>query len=317
MLPLVVGAFVYQRRDTVASAQLLDEVLRITASRYVDSVPPNDLYEKAAKGLVKELNDPYSVLWTKAEYDQFSVQTGGKYGGIGMEIAPTKGFVRCSACSRTRQPQPAASWKAIAFSRSTRRTHAAGPRRRFPTCSRATRAPRSTLNSAERASHEPIPMKFTRAIVHIPAVPYTLVLGNVGYIPLQQFNETAAQEVARRRSPTSPRQARRASSSICAAIPAASSIRRSPPAICSFRRASRSRAFADARVKSGIQRDRRSAGSDDPARRARRWPHGIGIGDRRRRAAGSRSRAHRRHDVVRQGTRAESLSSSMAATRSR
>ena len=93
MLPLAVGAFVYQQQDTVASAQLLDEVLRITASRYVDSVGADALYEKAAKGLVKELNDPYSVLFTKKEFDQFSQTTGGKYGGIGMEIAPTNGFV--------------------------------------------------------------------------------------------------------------------------------------------------------------------------------------------------------------------------------
>ena len=43
---------------------------------------------------------------------------------------------------------------------------------------------------------EPIPVTFTRASVRIPAVPYAIMLdGNIGYIPLQQFNETATDEL--------------------------------------------------------------------------------------------------------------------------
>jgi carboxyl-terminal processing protease len=43
---------------------------------------------------------------------------------------------------------------------------------------------------------EPIPVTFTRANVRIPAVPYAIMLdGKVGYIPLQQFNETATEEL--------------------------------------------------------------------------------------------------------------------------
>ncbi len=43
---------------------------------------------------------------------------------------------------------------------------------------------------------EPIKLSFKRAIVHVPAVAYTAVLGDhVGYIPLQTFNENTADEV--------------------------------------------------------------------------------------------------------------------------
>ena len=196
VLPLVVGAFVYQQHDTVASAQLLDEVLRITASRYVDSLPPNDLYEKAAVGLVKELNDPYSVLWTKKEYDQFSVQTGGKYGGIGMEIAPTNGFV---TVQRVFPHTPASAGGVMEGDRILKiDTANAGGWTTTQVSDKLKGDPGTTVSVEFGRSgvNEPIPVKFTRAIVHIPAVPYTLVFGNVGYIPLQQFNETAAQEVA-------------------------------------------------------------------------------------------------------------------------
>jgi carboxyl-terminal processing protease len=40
-------------------------------------------------------------------------------------------------------------------------------------------------------------MNFTRQVIHIPAVPYAIVLDNkIGYLPVQRFNETASEEVA-------------------------------------------------------------------------------------------------------------------------
>nr|MCU0618588.1 hypothetical protein [Gemmatimonadaceae bacterium] len=46
---------------------------------------------------------------------------------------------------------------------------------------------------------EPIEATFTRAVIHIPAVPYAMLLdGGVGYIPVQGFNETASDEVIQR-----------------------------------------------------------------------------------------------------------------------
>jgi len=43
---------------------------------------------------------------------------------------------------------------------------------------------------------EPISINFTRQVIHIPAVPYAIVLDNkVGYIPVQRFSDEAAQEV--------------------------------------------------------------------------------------------------------------------------
>jgi carboxyl-terminal processing protease len=42
----------------------------------------------------------------------------------------------------------------------------------------------------------PISGTFTRREIHIPAVPYTLTLGDkIGYIPLQQFNENASENI--------------------------------------------------------------------------------------------------------------------------
>src|SRR5215213_11445892 len=91
--PLVAGGFVVQERSTADNARLLDQVLTIVSNRFVDSVAAAQLYEKAARGLVRELNDPYSVLLSPKELATFNAQTGGKYGGVGMEIGEVQGFI--------------------------------------------------------------------------------------------------------------------------------------------------------------------------------------------------------------------------------
>lgn len=195
-LPVVAGAaFITQQQKTVASAQLLDEVLRITAARYVDSVPANALYEKASKGLVRELNDPYSVLFSPKEFAAFNQQTGGKYGGLGMEIAETQGFV---TVQRVFPHTPAAAQGVQEGDRIIQIDTANAKGWTTQQVSDRLKGDPGTQVSVKFGRpgvSEPIPLTFTRAIVHIPAVPYTLVFGNVGYVPLQQFTETATQEL--------------------------------------------------------------------------------------------------------------------------
>ena len=195
VLPVVGGAFLYQQQTTVASAQLLDEVLRITAARYVDSVPANDLYEKAAKGLVRELNDPYSVLFSPKEFAAFNQQTGGKYGGLGMEIAETQGFVTVQRVF----PHTPASAGGVQEGDRILQIDTANARgwttAQVSDKLKGDPGTQVSVKFGRPGVTEPIPLTFTRAIVHIPAVPFTLVFGNVGYVPLQQFTETATQEL--------------------------------------------------------------------------------------------------------------------------
>src|SRR4029078_4622260 len=93
LIPLMAGGFVFQQRESQQGARLLDQVLQIVSGRFVDSVGAATLYEKAARGLVRELNDPYSVLLSPKELATFNAQTGGRYGGVGMEIGEVQGFI--------------------------------------------------------------------------------------------------------------------------------------------------------------------------------------------------------------------------------
>ena len=93
VLPVVAGGFLLQTRAAREGALLLDQVLGLVSDRYVDSLPEGAMYEKAARGLVRELNDPYTELLAPKELNAFRTRTGGRYGGLGMSIEQREGAI--------------------------------------------------------------------------------------------------------------------------------------------------------------------------------------------------------------------------------
>jgi carboxyl-terminal processing protease len=194
--PLLAGGFVVQERSTADGARLLDQVLTIVSNRFVDSVTAASLYEKAARGLVHELNDPYSVLLSPKELATFNAQTGGKYGGVGMEIGEVQGYV---TVQRVFPHTPAEQAGVIEGDRIVQVDTANTKGWTTAQVSDVLKGVPGTKVSVKflRAGvNEPIPVTFTRANVRIPAVPFAIMLDEkIGYIPLQQFNETATEEL--------------------------------------------------------------------------------------------------------------------------
>ena len=78
-VPVVAGGFLLQSRSQRGGGLLLEQVMSLVGERYVDTIPTSDVFEKAARGLVKELNDPYSELFTPKDMKQFNSRTGGRY----------------------------------------------------------------------------------------------------------------------------------------------------------------------------------------------------------------------------------------------
>jgi carboxyl-terminal processing protease len=115
-VPLVAGGFIWQAAGSHDGSRVFDQVLTLVSERFVDTLDSNALYEKAAQGLVHELNDPYTELLPPKRLTEFSRRTGGRYGGIGMEIADF----------RTRRPRKRACSKGTGSWGSTRRSSAGG-----------------------------------------------------------------------------------------------------------------------------------------------------------------------------------------------
>ena len=195
-LPVLAGGFLVQDRGATDGARVLDQVFGIISQRFVDTVSSTALYEKAAKGLVKELNDPYSELFSPKELASFSQQTNGKYAGIGMQIEDQQGAITISKVF-PHTPAEAGGVREgdrILFvdTLSTR----GWKTQQVSDYLIGKEGTKVTVKFGRPGVPESISTTFTRQVIRIPAVPYAIVLDKrIGYIPVQRFNETSSDEV--------------------------------------------------------------------------------------------------------------------------
>jgi len=200
LIPMVAGGFLLQQAPPQATPKLFDQVLSIVANRYVDTLAGNVVFEKAARGLVHELNDPYSELMAPKDNEEFSRSVGGRYGGVGMLLEEQKkGAGTSIVVARVFPNTPAEEGGVQEGDRITRVDTMPATDVKIDLVSDALRGVPGTkvnVTFARAGVAEPVKLVFKRAVVHVPAVPYATMVGDhIGYIPLQTFNENTAEEV--------------------------------------------------------------------------------------------------------------------------
>ncbi len=189
-------AFLIQKPSVFQSAQLFNQILQLTSTQYVDTLSTDSLYTRAARGLVKELNDPYSVIFTPKEMEQFSRSLGGQYAGIGTAISKVEGVV---VIMKVYPNTPSSKAGAIEGDKIIGIDTFEVKDWTDQQVSDRLRGPAGTVVRVKVTRDgvaQPIDLNITREMVHIPAVPYaTVIQGDVGYIPLQQFGSSSADEI--------------------------------------------------------------------------------------------------------------------------
>ena len=200
LIPIVAGGFFLEKAPIHATPRLFDQVLAIVANKYVDSLQGADIYEKAAHGLVRELNDPYSELLAPKQNDEFNRSVGGRYGGVGMLLEEQKTTGTTTVVvSRVFPHTPAEEGGVREGDRIIQVDSLPIVDTKIEKVSDALRGIAGTtvkVTFARPGVTEPVKLAFKRAVIHVPAVPFATLLGDkVGYIPLQTFNENAAEEV--------------------------------------------------------------------------------------------------------------------------
>lgn len=197
-VPLITGGFVLQSAASRNGAELLDQVLTFVHMRYVDTLDTNALYEKAARGLVRELGDPYTELFTPKQMEEFSRNTNGRYAGLGMEITPIGAYV---TVAKVFPETPAERGGVMEGDRILQIDT-------FPARGWTSQQVQNKLlgvpgtpvrvTFGRPGVSDPITLDFRRAEVKVPAVRYTLMLDeHTGYIPLERFSENTTSDVAR------------------------------------------------------------------------------------------------------------------------
>jgi carboxyl-terminal processing protease len=196
LVPIVAGGFLLQEPPNRANGRLFEQVLSLVTRQYVDTIAATDLLARAAQGMVKELQDPYSELFTPKESEEFARGTNGRYGGTGMLLEEEEDKIVTVQRVFPNTPAEDAGVRDGDRIISIADTSAAGwGLSKVSERLRGTPGSKVVVSFARPGVVAPIRLTFTRREVHIPAVPFSTVVNGIGYIPLQTFNENAADEV--------------------------------------------------------------------------------------------------------------------------
>src|SRR5687768_4474057 len=169
LVPLVAGGFIVQERATANGARLFDQVFTLVSGRFVDTVDTAALYEKAARGLVGQLQDPYSELLSPKQLKGFNTTTAGRYGGLGMQIEEQqgKGITIARVFPHTPAEKAGAREGDIIVAIDSVGIRGWNTRKVSETLT-GTPGTKVSVTFARPGVPEPIKISFTRAVIHIP-----------------------------------------------------------------------------------------------------------------------------------------------------
>jgi len=184
------GGNVYQQ------ARLFDDVLGHVSAYYVDSLGETDLYQKATRGMLEQLKDPYSVLLTGDDYKALTEQTSGNYAGLGIQIDVRDGWITVVAPLPETPAERAGVQTGDQIIEVDGRSTEGWKNEEAVKALRGDAGSKITITVRRSGIPEGIKFTLTRAQIHIRSVPPgTMFDGGIGYISLNPVSETSAAEL--------------------------------------------------------------------------------------------------------------------------
>ena len=177
---------------------LLTSVMRRIERSWVDSIDANELYRRAALGLIEELGDPNSQYLPTDRLQRLRETTTGTYIGVGISLDARDGW---PTVTHVRVGTPA---ERAGLSIGDRLVEAGGKSLRGLTPAEVRDLIRGGVGTKvaiaiqRTGTAARIPLELEREEIHVSAVTRAAVIGgDVGYFLVSTFNDSTAQDVAR------------------------------------------------------------------------------------------------------------------------
>jgi len=183
------------RQQFLESIKILGAVYERVYYNYVDEVEPNELLEAGISGMMDYL-DEHSQYLPPVHYDDLMMSTEGEFGGLGITINIRDHFPTVVSPI---EGTPAflmgiqGGDKIIAIEGETTRDFTSNEAVKL-----LRGEPGTSVNiDIEREGFEkPIPLTIVRDIIKVESVPYAFMIDDIGYVRIQNFARTTAEELA-------------------------------------------------------------------------------------------------------------------------
>ncbi|MGB9803734.1 S41 family peptidase [Desulfofundulus sp.] len=172
------------------------QVIHLVRTRYLEPVNTTTLVDGAIRGLVKSLNDPYSVYLDPGEYARLQEQIRGTFGGLGILVG-----IKEERLTVVRSYQGTPAYRAgikpgdVILRIDDRDARGID----LDTAVSMMRGPVGTevkLTIARQGVPQPWDVKLVREEISVPTVEGRMIPGKgIGYISLSQFTEKTPEEL--------------------------------------------------------------------------------------------------------------------------
>ncbi|NLI98461.1 S41 family peptidase [bacterium] len=183
------------KTNIYTSLEVFQRVLQITRDSYVEDVDMNEMIHDAMNGMLQEL-DPYSMYMSAKDYESLNITMEGEFGGLGIEIGMTDGWLTVIApmegTPAARAGMQAGDWIIAIDGESTEGFSIDKAISKL----RGNPGTQVTIKISRHGMDDPIEMTITRDIIKLNAVNYVGKLdSDVGYIRFSKFSRTALDEM--------------------------------------------------------------------------------------------------------------------------
>jgi carboxyl-terminal processing protease len=183
------------RLSAAEGARLFESVMKRVQKNWVDSISVDEIYRKAAIGVVSELGDPSSSYLPPERLKRLREVTSGSYRGVGLSVDLRDGWIVVI------QPRLGSPAERAGIRAGDRLVEVNGQSMRGWTVEEGRDALRGPLGSkltltVQRGGVK-IPFALERSDIHVSSVQRAQMLPqNVGYFALSTFSDSTAIEVA-------------------------------------------------------------------------------------------------------------------------
>lgn len=180
--------------EVIKSLELMDQIYENLELYFVDELQPGKLSKVAIDAMLKEL-DPYTVYYHESNIEDYRLMTTGQYGGIGALIKKVDDYI---VISEPYEANPAQKSGLMAGDKILEIDGKTMFKKTTDQVSDALKGPKGTVVKVliERLNEGKKTIEITRDEIKIPDVPYYgIIKDKVGYISLNSFTQTAAEEV--------------------------------------------------------------------------------------------------------------------------